>query len=127
MGSTVEQDRSHLAEQVEYAGERGRFADETPFKEQYSTSWQESWDTHFLLKKLNKFQEYTNINQNYWDQKLGVVERLPVFDDGENESLEDDVHSFVDKTSHLTTAVFEGGGVEMNILLQPYIFTPTTP
>ena len=32
-----------------------------------------------------------------------------MFDDGENESLEDDVDSFVDKTSHLTTAVFEAG------------------
>ena len=32
MGSTVEQDRSHLAEQVEYAVERGRFADETRSK-----------------------------------------------------------------------------------------------
>ena len=32
MGSTVEQDRSHLAEQVGYAGERGRFADKTRSK-----------------------------------------------------------------------------------------------
>ena len=39
--------------------------------------------------ETQKFQEYTNINQNYWDQKLAAVERLPVFDDGENESLED--------------------------------------
>ena len=38
-----------------------------------------------------------------------------MFDDGENESLEDDVHSFVDKTSHLRRCV------EMNILLQPYL------
>ena len=38
-----------------------------------------------------------------------------VFDDGENESLEDDVHSFVDTTSHLTTAVLRRC-VEMNIL-----------
>ena len=59
----------------------------------------------FPDEETQKFQEYTNINQNYWDQELAAVERLPVFDDGENESLEDDVHSFVDKTSHLTTAV----------------------
>ena len=38
-----------------------------------------------------------------------------MFDDGENESLEDDVHSFVDKTPHLRRCV------EMNILLQPYL------
>ena len=67
------------------------------------------------MKKLKKFQEYTNIKHNCWDQKLAVVERLPVFDDGENESLEDDVHGFVDKTSHLTTAVLRRV-VEMNIL-----------
>ena len=44
-----------------------------------------------------KFQEYTNINQNYCDQKLAAVERLPVFDDGQNESLEDE---------HPTTTTF---------------------
>ena len=38
-----------------------------------------------------------------------------MFDDGENESLEDDVRSFVDKTSHFTTAVLRRV-VEMNIL-----------
>ena len=68
----------------------------------------------FPDEETQKFQEYTSINQNYRDQKLAAIERLPVFDDGENESLEDDVHSFVDKTSHLTTAVLRRG-VEMNI------------
>ena len=41
----VEQDLSHLAVQVEYAGERDSFADKTrsksTFEEQYSTRWQE--------------------------------------------------------------------------------------
>ena len=60
------------------------------------------------MKKLKKFQEYTNTNRNHWDEKLAV-------DDGENESLEDDVHRFVNKTSHLTTAVLRRG-LEMNIL-----------
>ena len=69
----------------------------------------------FADEETQKFQEYTNINQNYWDQKLAAVERLPVFDDGENESLEYDVHSFVNKTSHLTTAALRRG-LEMNIL-----------
>ena len=67
------------------------------------------------MKKLKKFQEYTNINQTYWNQKLAAVERLLVFDDGENESLEDDVRRFVDTTSHLTTAGLRRC-VEMNIL-----------
>ena len=60
-----------------------------------------------LLTKLKSYNSFSNINQNYWDQKLATVERLPVFDDRENESLDDDVHSIVDTTSHLTTAVFE--------------------
>ena len=59
----------------------------------------------FLDEEIQKYQEYTSINQVFWDQKLAAIERLPVFDDGENESLEDDVHSFVDKTSHLMTDV----------------------
>ena len=32
VGSTVEQDRSHLAEEAGYAGESGRFADEARSK-----------------------------------------------------------------------------------------------
>ena len=82
VGSTVEQDRSHLAEQIEYDK---NVAD--------------------LLTKLESYNSFSNINQNYWDQKLATVERLPVFDDRENESFDDDVHSIVDTTSHLTTAV----------------------
>ena len=77
----------------------------------------------FPDEDTQKFQEYMSINQNYWVQKLAAIERLPVFDDGENESLEDDVHSFVDTTSHLTTAVL-WRGVEMNILLRPYLHRP---
>ena len=45
----------------------------------------------FPVGETQKFQEYANINQNYWNQKMAAVERLPVFDDGENDSLEDDV------------------------------------
>ena len=67
-------------------------------------------------EETQKFQEYMSINKNHWDQNLAAIERLPVVDDGENESLEDDVHSFVDKTFHLTTAVFLKRGVEMNFL-----------
>ena len=36
----------------------------------------------FLDEETQKFQEYTNINQNYGDHKLTAIERLPVFDDG---------------------------------------------
>ena len=61
------------------------------------------------------FQEHTSINQNYWNQGVAAVEKLPVFDDGENQSLENDVHSFVDKTTHPTTAVLRRC-FEMNML-----------
>ena len=37
----------------------------------------------FPDEETQKFQEYTSINQNNWDQKLAAIERLPVFDDGE--------------------------------------------
>ena len=57
----------------------------------------------FLGEETQKVQEYTSINQNYWDQKLAAIEGLLVFDDGENESLEDDVHSFVEKKKRLTS------------------------
>ena len=69
----------------------------------------------FPGEETQKFQDYANINQNHWNQRNAVVERLLAFDDGKNESLEDDVRSFLDKTTHLTTAVLRRG-VEMNIL-----------
>ena len=34
----------------------------------------------FPGEETQKFQEYTDINQIYWDQKLAAVERLSVFD-----------------------------------------------
>ena len=118
MGSTVEQDRSHIAGQVEYAGNCGRFADEARSK---SSTLQVDRTSYTVSdEETQKFQEYANINQKCWNQKMAAVESLPVFDDEENESLEDDVHSFVDKTSHLPTAVFRWG-VE-DIQLQP-LFT----
>ena len=38
----------------------------------------------FPGEETAKFQEYTSINQNYWNQKVAAVEKLPVFDDGES-------------------------------------------
>ena len=38
-----------------------------------------------------KFQDYSNIEQSYWNQKLTTVEKLPIFDDEDNEELEHDV------------------------------------
>ena len=46
--------------------------------------------------KLKSFKS-TRTSINYWDQKLAAVERQLVFEDGENEALEDDARSFVDK------------------------------
>ena len=69
----------------------------------------------FPGEETAKFQEYTSIHQDYGNQRVAAVENMLVFDDGENESLENDVHSFVEKTTHLTTAVLRRG-IEMNIL-----------
>ena len=69
----------------------------------------------FPGEETAKFQEYSSIEQSYWNQKLTTMEKLPIFDDGDNEELEHDVHSFVDKTTHLTTAVLRRG-VEMSML-----------
>ena len=73
------------------------------------------WGDTFPGEETTKFQAYTSINQNYWSRRVAAVEKLPVFDDGENEELKNDVHSFVDKTTHLTTAVLRRC-VEMNML-----------
>ena len=69
----------------------------------------------FPGEETAKFQEYSSIEQRYWNQKFTTIEKLPIFDDGDNEELEHDVHSFVDKTTHLATAVLRRG-VEMSML-----------
>ena len=69
----------------------------------------------FPGEQTAKFQEYSSIGQSYWNQKLRTMEKLPIFDDEDTEELEHDVHSFVDKTTHLTTAVLRRG-VEMSML-----------
>ena len=51
-----------------------------------------------VLDKLAGKMGYTfPFEETQKTQKMAAVERLLVFDGGENESLEDDVHSFVDK------------------------------
>ena len=62
-----------------------------------------------------KFQEHSSIEQSYWNQKLATMEKLPTFDDGDNEELDHDVRSFVDKKTHLMTAVLKRC-VEMSTL-----------
>ena len=49
----------------------------------------------FTGEETAKFQEHSSIDQTYWNQKLTTMEKLPIFDDGDNEELEHDVHSFV--------------------------------
>ena len=69
----------------------------------------------FTVEETAKFQEYSSIEQSCWNQKLTTMEKLPIFDDGDNAELEHDVQSFVNKTTHLTTAVLRRG-VEMSML-----------
>ena len=49
----------------------------------------------FSGEETAKFQDYSSIEKSYWNQKLTTIEKLPIFDDGDNEELEHDVHSFV--------------------------------
>ena len=65
----------------------------------------------FLGEETKKFQAYTSINQYYWNQ-LRNCQSSPM---EKNAELESDVRSFVDKTTHLTTAVLRRD-VEMNML-----------
>ena len=69
----------------------------------------------FPGQETAKFQAYSSNDQSYWNQKLAATEKLPIFDDGDNEELEHDVRSFVDNTTHLTSAVLRGC-VEMSML-----------
>ena len=56
-----------------------------------------------------KIQAYANINESYWDHKVAAAEKLPVFDDGDNEKLEQEVRSFVDKNDSSHDSRFEAG------------------
>ena len=69
----------------------------------------------FPVEETARFQDYSSIEQSCWNQKLTTTEKLPIFDDEDNEELEHDVHSFLDKTTHLTTAVLRRC-VEMSML-----------
>ena len=42
----------------------------------------------FPGEETPKFQAYSSIDQSYWNQKLEETEKLPIFDDGDNEDLE---------------------------------------
>ena len=68
----------------------------------------------FTGEETSNCQDYSSIEKSCWNQKLTTMEKLLIFDDGDNEELEHDVHSFVDKTTHLTTAVLRRG-VEMSM------------
>ena len=63
----------------------------------------------FTNEETAKFQDYSSIEQSYWNQKLTMMEKLPISDDEDNDELQHDVHSFVDKTTHLTTAFLRRG------------------
>ena len=53
----------------------------------------------FPGEETAKFQEYSSIDQSCWNQKIAATEKLPIFDDGDDEELEHDVCSFVDNDS----------------------------
>ena len=67
----------------------------------------------FPGEETAKFQDYSSIEQSHSNQNNGG--KMPIFNDEDNEELEHDVHSFVDKTTHLTSAVLRRC-VEMSML-----------
>ena len=69
----VEQDLSHLAVHVAYAKERGRFAYETRSKSSIRQAARNVMGYTFLDEETQKLQEHTDINQNYWNQKLALL------------------------------------------------------
>ena len=68
-----------------------------------------------VLDKLAGMMKYSFPGEETAKFQDSTMEKLPIFDGGDNEELEHDVHSFVDKTTHLTTAVLRRG-VEMSML-----------
>ena len=73
----------------------------------------------FPDEETQKFQEYTSINKNFGIRSCHQLRDYRCSTMEKTNRWRMDVHSFVDKTSHLTTAVFSRGD-EMNILWQPY-------
>ena len=57
------------------------------------------------MKNQQHFKRTSASVRIFWDQKVAALMKLPVFDDEENDELDNDVRSFVDETTHLTTAV----------------------
>ena len=113
MGSTVEQAWSHLDEHAGYAGKRGRHDDKTCATR---SSGQVGMGYSFPGEETAKFQEHSSIEQSYWNHKArNDWKNCRSSDDGDNEELEHDVRSFMDRTTYLTTAVLRRG-VEITIL-----------
>ena len=78
--STDEQARSHLDEQAGYAGKRGRHDDKTCATR---SSGQISRNDGLLIPWWRNCK--VSIEQSYWNQKLTTMEKLPIFDDGDND------------------------------------------
>ena len=63
-----------------------------------------------------RFQDYSSIEQSYWNQKLTTTEKLPILQMMKTtKSWSIMVTCFVDKTTHLTSAVLRQC-VEMSML-----------
>ena len=90
-------------------GERGRFADETRSKSSTRQAGRNDGVTHFLTQKLKSIKSTrTSIRiigirnwQQLRDYRCSTMEKT--------NRWRMDVHSFVDKTSHLTTVVLRRG------------------
>ena len=76
MGSTVGRDWSHLVEQSGYAGKcTGVLTKHVPRAVLDTFAGMVGYT--FLGEETAKFQTYTSISQNYWDQRAAAVEKTP--------------------------------------------------
>ena len=87
VGSTVEQDRSHLAEQVEYAGKCGRFAGNKLARA--VTNWTKSCDKRLArliccIHHTSEYRQYCYVGNTAQQCRLGLFQDFDFAGDLEN-------------------------------------------
>ena len=65
------------------AGKRGRHDDKT-CATRSSDKLAGMMGYSFSSEETARFQDYSSIEQSYWNQKLTTMEKLPIFDDEDN-------------------------------------------
>ena len=96
-------------QQLNKLGLIGRHDDKTCATRSSGQFGRNDWVTHSPVKKLQSVRSARALSRVLGKQKLTTLEKLPIFDDGDNEELEHDVRSFVDKNDSSHDSRFEAG------------------